>query len=42
MVDEAIDYANRKSLSNLVGKLSGRRYGKDNMIILYDRDFLHY
>ena len=42
MVDEAIDYANRKSLSNLVGKLSGRRYGKDNMIILHDRDFLHY
>lgn len=42
IVDEAIYYASRKTLSSLVDSLSRRKGGTQNRIILRDKDFLHY
>lgn len=42
IVDEAIYYASRKSLSSLVDSFSRRKGGGQNRIILRDKDFLHY
>ena len=42
IVDEAIYYASRKSLSSLVDSFSRRKSGTSNRIILRDKDFLHY
>ena len=42
IVDEAIYYASRKSLSSLVDSFSRRKSGTGNRIILRDKDFLHY
>ena len=42
IVDEAIYYASRKTLSSLVDSFSRRRGGAQNRIVLRDKDFLHY
>ena len=42
IVDEAIYYASRKTLSSLVDSFSRRKGGVQNRIILRDKDFLHY
>ena len=42
IVDEAIYYASRKTLSSLVDTFSRRRGGAQNRIVLRDKDFLHY
>ena len=42
IVDEAIYYASRKTLSSLVDSFSRRKGGTQNRIILRDKDFLHY
>ena len=42
IVDEAIYYASRKSLSSLVDSFSRRKGGAQNRIVLRDKDFLHY
>ena len=42
IVDEAIYYASRKSISNLVDTFSRRRGGSGTRLVLRDRDFLHY
>ena len=42
IVDEAIYYASRKSLSSLVDSFSRRKSGANSRIILRDKDFLHY
>ena len=42
IVDEAIYYASRKTLSTLVDTFSRRRGGGGTKLMLRDRDFLHY
>ena len=42
IVDEAVYYASRKSLSSLVDSFSRRKGGTQNRIVLREKDFLHY
>ena len=42
IVDEAIYYASRKTISSLVDSFSRRKGGAQNRIVLRDKDFLHY
>ena len=42
IVDEAVYYASRKTISSLVDSFSRRKGGAQNRIILRDKDFLHY
>ena len=42
LVDEAICYANKKTPRHFVDILLAKRYDKEDMIILRERDFMHY
>ena len=42
IVDEAVYYASRKTISSLVDSFSRRKGGAQNRIIIRDKDFLHY
>ena len=42
LVDEAISYANKKTPRHFVDILLAKRYDKEDMIILRERDFMHY
>ena len=42
IVDEAIYYASRKTISSLVDSFSRRKGGAQNRTVLRDKDFLHY
>ena len=42
LVDEAIHYANKKTPKHFMDILLAKRYDKDDMIILRERDFMHY
>jgi hypothetical protein len=41
LVDEAIDYAEKKNPKHFMDTLFGRRYDDDDMIILHEGDFMH-
>ena len=41
MVDEAIDYANRKTPKHFMDILLAKRYDDEDMIILREKDFMH-
>ena len=42
LVDEAIHYANKKTPRHFVDILLAKRYDADDMIILREKDFMHY
>ena len=42
LVDEAIYYANRKTPGHFMDILLAKRYDEDDMIILREKDFMHY
>ena len=42
LVDEAIHYANKKTPKHFMDILLAKRYDKDDMIILREKDFMHY
>lgn len=42
LVDEAIDYANKKTPKHFMDILLAKRYDEEDMIILRERDFMHY
>ena len=42
LVDEAIYYANKKTPRHFVDILLAKRYDEEDMIILRERDFMHY
>ena len=42
MVDEAISYASRKSVSHMMDVITKKRYDDEDMIILREKDFSHY
>lgn len=42
LVDEAIRYANKKTPKHFVDILLAKRYDADDMIILREKDFMHY
>ena len=41
MVDEAIYYADKRSLGHVVDVLFRKRFDEEDMIILREKDFLH-
>ena len=41
LVDEAIDYASRKSPRTLLAVMSRRRYDENDRIIIHEKDFMH-
>ena len=42
LVDEAISYANKKTPGHSMDVLLAKRYDEDDMIILREKDFMHY
>jgi hypothetical protein len=42
LVDEAIHYANKKTPGHLMDILFAKRYDGEDMIILREKDFMHY
>lgn len=42
IVDEAIYYADKKTPRHFFDVLLGKRYGEEDMIVLRERDFMHY
>ncbi len=42
LVDEAIGYANKKTPKHFMDILLAKRYDEDDMIILREKDFMHY
>ncbi len=42
LVDEAVYYAGRKTLSSIVDSISRRRNGISDQTVLHDKDFLHH
>ena len=42
LVDEAIYYANKKTPKHFVDILLAKRYDEEDMIILREKDFMHY
>ena len=42
LVDEAISYANKKTPGHFMDVLLAKRYDEDDMIILREKDFMHY
>ncbi|MBQ7558498.1 MAG: hypothetical protein IJT00_10615 [Lachnospiraceae bacterium] len=42
MVDDAIYWAEKKNLSFLLKTVTGKRYDKNDMVILHEKDFQHY
>ena len=42
LVDDAIYYANKKTPKHFVDILLSKRYDEDDMIILREKDFMHY
>lgn len=42
LVDEAIYYANKKTPGHFVDILFGKRYDQEDMIVLREKDFMHY
>ncbi len=42
LVDDAIYYANKKTPKHFVDILLAKRYDEDDMIILREKDFMHY
>mgnify|MGYP007123092785 CR=1 FL=1 len=42
LVDEAIYYANKKTPGHFMDILLAKRYDEDDMIILREKDFMHY
>ena len=42
LVDEAIHYANKKTPKHFMDILLAKRYDEDDMIILREKDFMHY
>lgn len=42
LVDEAIDYANKKTPKHFMDILLAKRYDEEDMIILREKDFMHY
>ena len=42
LVDEAIDYANKKPPKHFMDILLAKRYDEEDMIILREKDFMHY
>jgi hypothetical protein len=42
LVDEAIHYANKKTPGHLMDILLAKRYDEEDMIILREKDFMHY
>ena len=42
LVDEAIEYANKKTPKHFVDILLAKRYDEEDMIILREKDFMHY
>ena len=42
LVDEAIYYANKKTPGHFMDILFGKRYDKEDMIVLREKDFMHY
>lgn len=42
LVDEAIYYANKKTPGHFMDVLFGKRYDKEDMIVLREKDFMHY
>ena len=41
MVDEAIENAERRSVSHFVDLIARKRYDENDMIILREKDFMH-
>ena len=42
LVDEAIEYANKKTPKHFMDILLAKRYDEEDMIILREKDFMHY
>ncbi|MCR4789168.1 MAG: hypothetical protein K5888_11320 [Lachnospiraceae bacterium] len=42
IVDEAIYYSNKKTPAHFFDVLFGKRYGDEDMIVLREKDFMHY
>ena len=42
LVDEAIYYADRKTPAHFFDVLLGKRYDEEDMIVLREKDFMHY
>ncbi len=42
LVDEAISYANKKTPGHFMDVLLAKRYDEEDMIILREKDFMHY
>ncbi|MCM1127223.1 MAG: hypothetical protein NC429_12220 [Lachnospiraceae bacterium] len=42
LIDEAIYYADRKTPAHFVDVLLGKRYDEEDMIVLREKDFMHY
>ena len=42
LVDEAIESANKKTPKHFMDILLAKRYDEDDMIILREKDFMHY
>ena len=42
LVDDAIYFAGKKNLKHLCDILFGKRYDEEDMIILREKDFMHY
>ena len=42
IVDEAIWYSNKKTPAHFFDVLFGKRYGEEDMIVLREKDFMHY
>ena len=42
LVDEAIEYANKKTPKHVMDILLAKRYDEEDMIILREKDFMHY
>lgn len=42
LIDEAISYANKKTPQHFFDILLGKRYDKEDMIVLKESDFMHY
>ena len=42
LVDEAIYYADKKTPKHFFDVLLGKRYDEEDMIVLREKDFMHY
>ena len=42
MVEDAIYYAERKTPKNLLGAMFGKKYDDDRLVVLHEKDFMHY